>query len=266
MKLAVLGSPVAHSLSPVMHRAALAEAGIAGSYEAIDVDRDGFMSEVQALRKGLLDGVNVTMPHKARAYEVCDVRSVLADRAGAVNTLVMRRSALLGENTDVSGIRSAWEWAQLPAGVPVTVVGSGGAAAAALVALEDRELHITARRDPVTRSLVACTGVEASVIPWGEPIPRGILVNATPIGMRGEHLPEYLLNSAIGLFDMAYGDEPTPAVVEATSRELPVAVGLDMLVGQAIASFRIWTECDIDPSVMRIAAKKELSRRKEARG
>ena len=266
MKLAVLGSPVTHSLSPVMHRAALADAGIAGSYEAVDVDRDGFVVEIQALRDGLLDGVNVTMPHKSRAYEVCDVRSVLAERAGAVNTLVMRRSELVGENTDVSGIRSAWEWAQIPVGAPVTVVGSGGAAAAALIAIESCELRITARREPVARSLVARTGVEASVIPWGEPISRGVLVNATPIGMRGEHLPEYLLNSAIGLFDMAYGDEPTPAVVEASRRGLPLAVGLDMLVGQAIASFRIWTECEIDPSVMRIAAERELNRRKEAGG
>lgn len=264
MKLAVLGSPVAHSLSPVMHRAALADAGIAGSYAAVDVDRDGFVSEIRALRNGLLDGVNVTMPHKSRAYRACDVRSVLAARAGAVNTLVMRDSDLVGENTDVSGIHSAWEWAKLDLGAPATVVGSGGAAAAALIALEGRELRITARREPVTRSLVARTGVEASVIPWGTPIPPGILVNATPIGMRGEHLPEYLLNSAIGLFDMAYGDEPTPAVVEASRRELPVAVGLDMLVGQAIASFKIWTGCEIDPSVMRIAAERELSRRKEA--
>ncbi|MCP3996449.1 MAG: shikimate dehydrogenase [bacterium] len=263
MKLAVLGSPVAHSLSPVMHRAALAAVGISGTYVAIEVDAASFASELDGLRKGDLDGANVTMPHKSRAFSLCDVRSRLAERAGAVNTLVLRDSELVGENTDVSGIRSAWRWAQLPEEAPINIVGSGGAAAAALIALEGRELRITARRESATRGLVESTGVQAAVVPWGETMSEAVLVNATPIGMRGEQLPKYLLNSAVGLFDMAYGDAPTPAVVVAQRSGMPVAVGLDMLIGQAVSSFGIWTGYDIEPSVMRVAAEQELSRRKE---
>ena len=261
MKLAVFGSPVAHSLSPVMHEAALAHAGISGGYLAIEVDHKGFISGVDSIRRGDLDGANVTMPHKSLAYALSDNRTEMAERAGAVNTLSLRHGGLRGDNTDVVGIRNAWRWAGLPNDTSVNVLGAGGAAAAALVGLEGREISVVARHAERAKTMIQRTGVAARVVTWGEAVSPGVLVNATSLGMRGESLPDDLLESALGLLDMTYGDDITPAVRLARQRGIPVAAGLDMLIGQAVASFLIWTGIETDPSVMRMAAENELARR-----
>ncbi len=262
MKLAVLGSPVEHSLSPVMHNAALAAAGVCGEYVAIDVDENALRAVVDSMREGQLHGANVTMPHKAFAHDLCDTLSPWAERIGAVNTLTMLDPNLIGDNTDVVGIRTAWKWANLPMSGAVTVFGSGGAAAAAVVALADRDLSVVARRPAEAEAMVARSGINATVWGLGSRVPSGVLVNATPIGMKGEPLPVELIDSASGLFEMAYGNEPTPAVQTMRSRGRPVAEGLDMLIGQAVASFNIWTGISVDPDVMRAAALGELARRR----
>jgi len=264
VRLAVLGSPVEHSLSPAMHRAALAASGISGDYSALDVDASGFDAAVALIREGGLDGANVTMPHKARAYSACDTRSVTAVQAWAVNTLMMDDEGLVGNNTDVAGIRAAWEWSGLADDAPVTVLGAGGASAAALVALNGRRIAVAARRRDAAAALVKRTGVPAATLEWGEVLPGSVVVNATPIGMRGESLPEEVLEEAVGLFDMAYGDQPTGSVTESRRRGIPVAEGLDMLVGQAVESFRLWTGVVVDPQIMRGAARAEILRRKRS--
>ncbi len=264
MRLAVFGSPVQHSLSPAMHKAALADAGIDGDYTARDVDVIGFHRGIEEMRKGDLGGANVTMPHKGLAYEACDVRSPEAERAGAVNTLAVIGSDLTGFNTDVQGIAAAWRWSQLPEDVPINVVGSGGAAAAALVALAGRDLWVVARRADRAVAVIEKTGVEARVCGWEERLRDGVLVNATPIGMKGDRLPDHMLASALGLLDMAYGDVATPAVTSLRELGLTVAEGIDMLVGQAVGSFKIWTGVTVDPSIMRRAAEEELLRRSTA--
>jgi len=261
VKLAIFGSPVAQSLSPAMHRAAFDHIGREGDYEARDVDPAGFRAGVVELRAGLLGGANVTMPLKMAAYDVCDELSTRATRAGAVNTLFMRGSLLWGDNTDIAGIEFAWAEAGLPEEGPVVILGAGGAAAAAQVALAGRDVRVVARRPLAAQNVVDRVGVGASVIRWGEPVPPGVLVNATSLGMRGETLPAYLLDSATGILDMAYADVPTTAVAELESRGLPVADGLDMLVGQAVGSFLTWTGVEVGPDVFRTAAQGELRRR-----
>ena len=261
MKLAIFGTPVGHSLSPAMHMAALEYIGVAGAYSARDVDLLGFRAGVAELRAGDLDGANVTMPYKRRAFELCDEKTEQAGRVGAVNTLFVRQSRLVGENTDVVGIGTAWDLRGLPDSGPIIILGAGGAAAAALVALAGRPQYVLARRPERAESLTARIGSSAVVIPWGEPIPPGVVVNATSMGMKGEALPKYLLESATGLFDMPYGETPTQSVLMAKRRSLPVADGLDMLVGQAVASFSAWTGVDVPATVFRGAAVEELKRR-----
>jgi shikimate dehydrogenase len=259
---AVFGSPVAHSLSPAMHRAALAAAGINGDYVARDVDAAGFGVGIEELGSGRLDGINVTMPHKARAYEACEIRSPLAVRAGAVNTLYRDGGHIAGDNTDIIGIREAWRQAALPPGGRVAVLGAGGAAAAALLALDGMQIQVVARRLDAAREIIERTGVVAGVLPWDRPPQHSVVVNATPIGMKGEPLADEILSTARGLLDMAYGDADTPSVQLMREKGLPVAEGLDMLVGQAVASFRIWTGVRVSPTVMRKAALAELARRR----
>ena len=261
MNLAIFGSPVGHSLSPAMHTAALASAGLVGEYQARDVDHDGLLAGIIEIRTGALHGANVTMPHKLAAYDVCDQISAAAARAGAVNTLSSYGGQLRGDNTDVLGIRSAWTARSLPHDVPVVILGAGGAAAAAQVALDGQELYVVARRPDAAQRMVDRVEAGAQVIAWGEPAPAGVIVNATSLGMHGETLPEYLLESAVGLLDMTYGDKQTPSVAAFRGAGRPVADGLDMLVGQAVGSFAIWTGVDVDPEVFRAAAVAELARR-----
>jgi shikimate dehydrogenase len=250
VRLAIFGFPVRHSLSPAMHRAALRRVGIEGDYVTREVDRDGFLAGVADLRDGALDGANVTMPHKMAAFAVCDEVTHQAHRVGAVNTLYVVDDVLKGENTDVLGVRTAWTSRQLPDEGPVIILGAGGASAAAQVALAGREQYVVARRPDLAAAVVGRIGSDAVVIEWGQPTPRGVVVNATSIGMHGEILPEFLLDSATGLFDMPYGDKPTRSVDAAR-----------MLVGQAVGSFNVWTGIEVDSSVFRRAAEEELKRR-----
>ena len=265
MRLALFGSPAKHSLSPAMHRAALATVGIDGDYIARDVDSDRFSAGMGELRDGRLDGANVTMPYKRTAYDLVDDLGNSARRVGAVNTVVVGDDgSLVGENTDVDGVQASFEVAGLPKSDPVVILGAGGAASAALVALHGRPIYVVARSPGTARRNIAQVDAEATVITWGDPIPAGVVVNATSLGMRGEALPAELISEASGLLDMPYRDTPTPSVVLFRKRGLPVADGLDMLVGQATACFRMWTGRQVPAAIFRNAAEQELLKR--ARG
>lgn len=250
LRLALLGDPVAHSLSPVIHAAALEAAGIAGTYAARRVDAAGLAEAVDQLRAGSLDGANVTMPHKQLAATLCDEQSAAALRAGSVNTLSFREGEVFGDTTDVQGVRLSWQ--ELPP-EPVLVLGAGGAAAAALLALEGREIYATARKASAIVQLIDGLQVRATTVEWGKAIPDAVVLNATPLGMNRESLPSGLLPVASGLFDMAYGPAPTPAVSEAAQRGIPFVDGRKMLVAQAAVSFRIWTGAEASTEAMAAA-------------
>ncbi|MFC2177085.1 shikimate dehydrogenase family protein [Actinomycetota bacterium] len=241
MRLAVFGDPIHHSLSPLLHNTALAASGLEGIYEARRVDIVGLAAAVDEIRAGRLDGGSVTMPHKEAAARLCDRLAATSSRAGAVNTLVRVDGHVIGHNTDIAGIQAAWRAARLPSTGPVVVLGAGGAAAAAVLALEDRDVTISSRRPEAAHDLVAKLAVTASVLPWGAPVADAVVVNATPLGMRQEPLEPARLAAAAGLFDMAYGAHETPAVGQMRGRGLPVADGRLMLLHQAAVAFELWT-------------------------
>jgi shikimate dehydrogenase len=235
----LLGDPVAHSLSPRIHSAALAAAGIAGSYSARRVDAGGFAAAVEELRRGDVTGANVTMPHKARAFAAADVHDRAAAASGAVNTLLVHDGTLHGHNTDVSGLLRAWGGTALPGTGPVLVLGAGGAAAAAVTALREFEVHVSAR--DMTAARVLCRRSGSRPVVWGVPVPGAVVVNATPLGMAGESLPPEVSAAATGFVDFAYGPGSTPAIAEARSRGIPYIDGTQLLVAQAADAFEIWT-------------------------
>ena len=121
MRLVLLGDPVAHSRSPAIQRAALAAAGILGSYEARRVDAAGVYRACAEIRAGTLRGANVTMPHKRVAAAAADRLAPAAARCGAVNTLVGEQGEVVGHNTDVSGLLAVWQRAGMPPRAPVEV-------------------------------------------------------------------------------------------------------------------------------------------------
>lgn len=254
LSLAVLGTPISHSRSPRIHQAALDHLGLAGTYEALDVDEPGMRTAAGWLRTGRLSGANITMPHKELAYTLCDHVEGPANRARSVNTWVGVGGHIVGHSTDIPGVVATWTRRGLGDG-PVLILGSGGAAAAALVALEGRHLLVSARRPEAGRRLIELTGSSARMTPWGQGH-RAVVVNATPIGMRGEPLPSRVLAMASGLFEMAYGPQPTPATLECLQRHLPHADGIDLLVNQAALSFELWTGVAPPLDVMEHAARK----------
>jgi shikimate dehydrogenase len=254
VRFALLGDPVAHSRSPAIHAAALRACGIAGIYTARRVDVAGLYAAVAEVRAGALSGANVTMPFKRTAAAAADRLTADAAAAGSVNTLACEAGEVVGDSTDVTGLRDVWLRRGLPDGGPVLVLGSGGAAAAALVALQGRDVRVAARRTAAAAGLTASLGI-GSAYPWGEPLPGAAVVNATPLGMEGEALPGGVVAGAVALVDLAYGPEPTPAVREALAASIPVADGIDVLVAQAARSFTRWTRHPAPLEVMEAAAR-----------
>ena len=250
LNFVVVGDPVEHSLSPRIHQAALDWNGISGRYTPRRVlDRAGMERVAADIREGALTGANVTMPHKQVAAAIADELTDTALRTSAVNTLYCADGRVVGETTDVAGIRWAWEEVGFDQAGPALILGAGGAAGAALIALEDRPLWISARRPIACRELLDTTGVDATIVEWGVGVDATV-VNATPVGMGGAgSLPEPVLDAARGLFDMVYGDE-TPSVQTARAMGLPACDGSFMLVGQAAESFSIWTGVALPHRVM----------------
>lgn len=255
MRLVLLGDPVEHSLSPAIHTAALRSVGIDGTYEARRVDVAGMRSAVDEIRYGALHGANVTMPHKQLAFALSDDVAETALRTGAVNTLVRSEGSVIGHNTDVAGVRYGFETAGLPRDAPVLIVGAGGAAAAAIVACAGSRITVTARRPEAAQELIRVTRAEATAVPWGEAVQGAVVVNATPLGMHGEALPEGVVEAATGFFEMPYASGTTPAQETAAACAIPTASGLDMLVGQAFAAFELWTGLPAPRLVMIEAAQ-----------
>ena len=253
-RLAVLGDPVLHSRSPAVHRAALAALGLPGSYEARQVDEDGVKMAFADLRRGHLTGFNVTMPHKRLAATLCDRLDDGAARARSVNTVLLDGDEVVGHSTDIDGIRDAWNG--LPGKSPALILGSGGAAAAAAIALHDRLLYISSRRFGRGQEMARDLGIEVGEVPWAVPVVGAVIVNCTPLGMKGEPLPEQVLELAAGLFDMAYGPRPTPAVATMLTLARPLVEGLELLVVQAARSFTLWTGHPAPLKEMRAAAGK----------
>lgn len=253
MKLALLGDPVAHSLSPAIQNAALRACGIDGIYEARRVDQNGLRDAFDELRSGRVDGFNVTMPHKALAAALCDRCDSEASQAGSVNTVVRQAGEIVGFSTDIAGIRSAWD--SLASEGPVLILGAGGAAAAALTALTPRSLFVAARRFGSGAELAKKTGVGVGELKWGVGVLNSVVVNCTPLGMKGESLPDRVLDVASGLFDLAYRSTVTPAVERVKRRGLPAVEGLELLLAQAGLSFTIWTGLEAPMSEMRKAVE-----------
>jgi shikimate dehydrogenase len=212
---------------------------LAGTYVARRVDEDGVRDAFAELRAGKLSGFNVTMPHKALATALCDRLDPEAERAGSVNTVLMTEGGVLGISTDIGGIRDVW--AALPTTGPVLILGAGGAAAAACVALANHPLYLTARRPGRGVALGRRLGLDLGEILWEVPLAGGVVVNCTPLGREGEMLPNRVLALSRGILDMAYGRDPTPAVQELEKRGFPAVRGVDLLLAQAARSFSAWT-------------------------
>ncbi len=262
MRLAVLGHPVAHSRSPAMHNAALAEVGLAEgwSYEAIDAAPDAFEARVRAMPGEGFAGANVTVPHKGAALALADALSETAREIGAANTLVFAGEEIRAENTDAEGLLNALPAS--PAGKRALVLGAGGAARAVVWALlrEGAEVEVWNRTE--LRSHHLCG--ELGGTPIAEPDQTGfdLIVNSTAVGLGGEdpfaELPLSGESFVPGqtVVDMVYGGEPTALLRAAEASGANAVDGIEVLVQQGALSFGIWTGRDAPLATMRAAARR----------
>jgi shikimate dehydrogenase len=240
IRLAVVGDPIGHSRSPAIHGAAMAHLGIHGSYVARRVGAGDLGLVVQELRDGSLDGVNVTMPLKTEAAALTDTLTPEAEASGSVNTMRLRSGAVEGHSTDVVASARALSHERFDPKAPVLILGAGGAAAAAIIGATERQVYVAARNIGRAATLVARIG-SGEVVPLGVGVAGALVINATPLGMGGERLPEAVTMTASGIVDLPYGPHETLTVAGARAIGLPFMDGVEFLVLQAAASFEWWT-------------------------
>lgn len=237
----VIGWPVAHSKSPIIHRFWLSELGLDGDYGRFAVHPDRLGEAIRALPALGLAGVNVTVPHKLDVMQFLDRVDPLAEAVGAVNLVTVADDGKLeGRNTDVGGFAEP-----LPENLKTAVIlGAGGAARAILVALRDRGVGyvtILNRSEDKARTLLQELGMEGEVRAPGQVPDADLIVNATILGMVGSPPLEADI-SGVGadavVYDIVYAPLETELLRAARVRGMRTIDGLSMLIGQADEAFR----------------------------
>ena len=230
MKLCVIGDPVGHSMSPVLHRRMLALSGIEGDYQAVTVTRETLPDFMAAGRSGEWDGCNVTMPLKQEVIRYLDQLSPEAEACGAVNTVCFRNGHTVGYNTDAPGIRAGFAARGAAPTGRALVIGNGGAAR--------RGGDVT--MDELPQAARQCR----------------VVVNATPLGMEG--FPPFADLSFLGslpagaaVFDLIYAPRKTELYQAARARGLIAITGMELLVQQAILAFNHFTGAGLEQEATR---------------
>ena len=278
----MIGDPVRHSLSPVLHNAAFAALGLDWVYVALPVEAGAAAQAVAGMAALGIDGLNVTMPHKSAVAEAVDRCTDVATRLGAVNTVIRSPSGLLGASTDGEGFVQAMRVDEGfdPAGSRCLVVGAGGAGRAVVLALAEAgaaEVVVVARREPAAAAAAALAGTAGRVGTVEEAEGCDLVVNATPLGMGAVvvelpvagavsqpvelPVPARFLGPGQVVADLVYQPMRTPFVEAARERGAVAVNGLGMLIHQAALSFRLWTGEDPPLEVLSAAAVAELARR-----
>jgi shikimate dehydrogenase len=272
----VLGKPIAHSLSPVLHRAAYVALGFTDwTYELVECDERGLAAYVES-RGQEWAGLSLTMPLKRTVLPLLDHVDHLAAATGGANTVVFRPEGRYGYNTDVQGIVDALTEAGAPAPGSVTILGAGATACSALAAVG--ELGATGAdivaRDPSRADGLLTTadrlGLTARLRPWAElagghaPVPD-LLISTVPAGAADEYAERLRLTRQAppAVLDVVYDPWPTPLARAAAAAGSVVASGYAMLLHQAAAQVELMTGKPAPLEAMRAAGERELARRTE---
>lgn len=247
----LIGWPVAHSLSPKIHAYWIKQYGLDATYELFPTPPELLEKTFSELRRNGVTGFNITIPHKQTSMKFIDAVDAVATRIGAVNAVSLRQGMLHSTNTDAYGfmknLESSPKWSD-SALKNVLILGAGGAARAAIVALKDagcKNLIICNRTNDTAAELAR--ELHAENITWEEKNSHlaevTLLINATSLGMTGKSPLEIdlskLYNRAI-VHDIVYAPLNTPLLAAAAARGNPTVDGLGMLLYQAQAAFAIW--------------------------
>ncbi|HKQ70221.1 MAG TPA: shikimate dehydrogenase [Polyangiaceae bacterium] len=298
-RFAVFGHPIAHSVSPAMHKAAFRALGLTHVYEAVDVpDLQQLQAMVNSVREGFFAGANVTVPHKRAVLQMVDRVDPSAEVLGAANTLVRNRGRVIAYNTDAAGLADDLR-EQGAVGRTAAVIGAGGAAKAAVaacLAIGANVVGVTTRSWEGSETLVGSPSADEframGALPCGWPIPRqdasasklsavmrlqwgdiaasaDLVIQATSAGMKGAGdggslisiIPWERLRPSALLYDLVYNPKETPFLRAARERGLRHAGGLGMLARQGAHSLSLWLKVAPDVELMCLAAQRALSAR-----
>ena len=263
-RYAVVGNPVSHSLSPKIHRLFALQTQQSISYEAIELPLDDFAAQIRELQLQGMKGLNVTVPFKQQAWEICDQRTPRAEIAGAVNTIIFNEDgSIVGDNTDGAGLIRDLEKNHHIAiqHCKILILGAGGAVRGVLeplIALAPDSITIANRTLDKARRLVSDfqsrTGINACGYDDLGMDKYDLVINATAAGINNQvpPVPASVLASHSICYDMMYKlDEPTAFVRWAQNHEAAEAIdGLGMLVEQAAESFSIWRGVAVNSAVI----------------
>ncbi|MGE0199633.1 MAG: shikimate dehydrogenase [Candidatus Melainabacteria bacterium] len=264
-KLGIIGHPIHHTLSPLLHTTLMQALGLSGHYEAFDIAPDVLAERLSALRDNGFTGLNVTIPHKVAVIPLLQSVSPAAQRLQSVNTLVLTPDGIHGDNTDLPGFT-----ASLPRPVregiaeqSVLILGAGGSARTVLAAMADlnaKSVTVCRRSPQKSAGLEALAGGWLAFQPEGIPLNwltfetlddlsrYGLIINTTPVGMASHSAESPLtdrqldtLTPGCHVHDLIYRPQETRLMQAAAERKATVQNGLAMLVHQGVAAFEIWS-------------------------
>lgn len=259
---ALLGDPLAHSLSPLLHNAAITEEAIDAVYLALRCKSADCERLLPAIARAG-GGGNVTVPHKELAARLIELPTPAVRRTGACNTFWLDQGKVCGDNTDVVGLRTALHsFVGKLAGGRVALIGAGGAARGAVAALADEMVDRidviarTAERITSLKSIVADTKTTIGAAQQPLAQPYDLVINATPLGLHpGDPLPVPIeqLRNVSAVLDLVYSPAGTPWTNAAAAAGIHAADGKETLLQQAAASFQLWFDRPAPLSAMRKA-------------
>ena len=275
----LIGDPVEHSMSPAMHNSAFKNKGIDYVYLPFRVEKEQLGRAILGVRALNIRGVNVTIPHKVSVIPLLDELDPLAERIGAVNTIINNDGVLKGYNTDAHGfLKAMLEHGISPEGKSVVILGAGGASRAISFILAERgaNLVILNRRLEIDWAVKLAASIsqafsrevkalELNEQNLAEVLRKGdILVNATSVGMSPNTdetpVPARLLKGDLVVFDIVYNPLKTRLLKEAEDAGAGAIGGIQMLAWQGALAFEMWTGLKAPLEIMRKAAIRALKK------
>ncbi|SHN65422.1 shikimate dehydrogenase [Desulfovibrio litoralis] len=284
----ILGYPLGHSLSPLLHNFGFQTLNYPGAYFRFEKQKAELNAFMQSLRQLPISGLSVTIPHKEAVIPFLDKITPEAKQAGAVNTIYWEDTQLCGDNTDIIGFSlplekmiikhtdksESYDSKLLLKDYSSLILGAGGAARAAIIGLKKmgcNDIQITARRKEQAEELA--TEFNIKTIAWEKraELPTNILVNSTPLGLKGEReslspLPDFTinpikenkLNNLFIAYDLIYSPAETVFLKTAKAQNRLTLNGLPMFIEQGLAQFKRWTGHDLDYNQVLNIIKKAL--------
>jgi len=260
----IIGYPVRHSLSPLMHNTAFEAVGINAVYLAFET------RDLKAVTEGMkalpIKGMSVTTPHKIRIIDHLDDLHALASQIGSVNTVVNHDGRLIGFNTDASGALRALEGKVRLEDTHSLIVGAGGAARSIAFALKEMGAIVTITNRTASKGKALTKALGCGFVPWEkmDHIEAELIVQTTPLGMAPDinacPIPVSILKPGITVMDIIYNPRCTRLLRLAESRGCQVIDGVSMFVHQGAEQFRIWTNLDPPLRVMEEVVKEALEK------